>query len=67
MKTIQKYLIEAASDLKIAKAIIKQKDSGKVLLLRKANTNDSIWDLPGGYVQKNESPADALRKALLFG
>lgn len=38
-------------------------DGDRVLLVRK--TYGNRWDIPGGYVDRDESPADACRRELL--
>jgi len=40
-------------------------DSGRVLLTRRAvEPNIGAWDLPGGFVEEDEHPLDALRREL---
>ena len=51
----------AGSFLVGALAVIKDKE-GRVLLVRRTYNADCPWALPGGWVQQNESPAEAVAR-----
>lgn len=52
------------SEFTVSVAAVIENESGKVLLLNHVLRLDSGWGIPGGFMNRNEQPEEAVRREL---